>query len=119
MNTKQLAKQLFDSTAAWGAALLLGVVAATIDLRADSRVPYIALLVSSTLILTLCQPRWAWRWLVVALCEPVLVLLTGHWGPYRFDRFDVFYGVVPAAVGILMGLIIRRSVTHAGRLGHS
>lgn len=93
----------------WLSALLLGIVSAVIDLHSPNRRPYIFLLFCSALILALWQPKWPWRWtLAVGLCLPAFVLLTGDWGPYALDRFDVFYGIPPAAAGTICGASMRR-----------
>jgi hypothetical protein len=34
--------------------------------------------------------------------------LRGNWGPYSVDRFDVVYGLVPATLGTLGGIVLRR-----------
>jgi hypothetical protein len=92
----------------WLTALFLGIVSATIDLRSANRWPHILLLFCSALALALWEPKWAWRWaLAVGLCLPTFVLLTRDWGPYAVDQFDVFYGIVPAAVGTVCGAAMR------------
>jgi hypothetical protein len=61
------------------------------------------------LILAYWQPKWAWRWtFLLAAGLPAFVLVTKNWGPYSVDRFDVFYGLVPAALGTLAGILLRR-----------
>jgi hypothetical protein len=49
--------------------------------------------------------------LLAALVLPSLVLLSGDWGPYRKDQFDVFYGLLPSGLGTLLGLGLRKAAS--------
>ncbi len=105
MTTIEVLKRMFADRWTWFAAFLLGIISAAIDLHSGNRWPYIILLFCSALILTLWQPKWPWRWTAtVTLCLPIAVLVVRDWGPYAVDQFDVFYGIVPAAVGTFAGL---------------
>ncbi len=109
MSARTFFGRLFDARAAWVTGGLLSLTAALIDLRAGSRLPY---LVATCLIafgLAYTQPKWAWRWtLLVALMLPAVVLVSNRWGPYAIDRFDVFYGLAPAALGTLVAVTWRK-----------
>jgi hypothetical protein len=50
--------------------------------------------------------------LLTGFVLPVFVLLSGDWGPYRVDQFDVFYGVLPAGLGTLVALGLREAVNY-------
>ena len=109
MTAIEVLKRSVQDQSAWFAALLLGMIAAGIDLHSGSRWPYIILLFCSGLLIAVCSPRWTWRWTItLGLSLPALVLLSGNWGPYSVDQFDVFYGFVPATLGTLVGLATRR-----------
>jgi hypothetical protein len=109
MTAIELLKKSVQDQSAWLAALVLGMIAASVDLHSGSRWPHIILLFCSGLLIAFCSPRWTWRWTItLGLSLPALVLLSGNWGPYAVDRFDVFYGFVPATLGPLVGLAIRR-----------
>ena len=87
----------------------LGLAAALIDLRSVTRWPYAISIGLIAFVLACWRPQWVWRWpLFVALVLPTFVLLSNRWGPYLVDRSDVFYGLVPAAVGTLLAIIGRR-----------
>jgi hypothetical protein len=108
MNANELIHTLFSDRPTWIAALAVGIVSSVVDLNSSTRWPYIALLFTFGLILTFWRPKWAWRWIaVLGLCLPAVVLFTNNWGPYTVDRFDVFYGLVPAIAGLLVGLALR------------
>jgi hypothetical protein len=108
MSSKELLEDLFSDRLPWAASLVFGTVSAVIDLHSSSRWPYIALLCVFGLTLACWQPKWAWRWIIpLSLSLPAVVLVTNSWGPYSIDRFDIFYGLVPATVGMLAGLIMR------------
>jgi hypothetical protein len=109
MTAIELLKKAGTDRWTWFTALLLGMVSAMVDLHSAHRWPLIFLLFCSALLLALWQPKWAWRWaFAVWLCLPTFVLLTRYWGPYAVDQFDVFYGIVPAAVGTICAAWMRR-----------
>jgi hypothetical protein len=109
MTAIELLKKAGTDRWTWFTAFLLGIVSAIVDLHSANRWPHIFLLFCSALLLALWRPKWAWRWaLAVGLCLPTFVLLTRDWGPYAVDQFDVFYGIVPAAVGTICGAAMRR-----------
>ena len=108
MSANELMRTLFMDRPTWIAGLAFGISSAFVDLNSSTRWPYIGLLFTFGLILTAWRPKWAWRWIaVLGLSLPAIVLLTNKWGPYSVDRFDVFYGLVPATVGSLAGLALR------------
>jgi hypothetical protein len=108
MSANELMRTLFMDRPTWIAGLAFGISSAFVDLNSSTRWPYIGLLFTFGLILTSWRPKWAWRWIaVLGLSLPAIVLLTNKWGPYSIDRFDVFYGLVPATVGSLAGLALR------------
>jgi len=112
MSVNELMRTLFSDRPTWAAGLAFGVASALVDLHSSTRWPYILLLGVFGLALGSWRPKWAWRWtFLLGLSLPALVLVTNKWGPYSVDRFDVFYGLVPAAVGTLAGLALR-SVSH-------
>ena len=109
MGLDELFHRVFSDRLTWAVGLVFGVLSALVDLHSATRWPHILLLCLFALILTSWQPKYAWRWtLLVALCLPVFVLVTDNWGPYSIDRFDVFYGLVPATFGTLAGLALPR-----------
>jgi hypothetical protein len=116
MTAKELVKKAVQDRWTWLTGVVLGTVSALIDLQSPTRWPHIALLLSSALLLALWRPDWAWRWaLAVSLCLPALVLLTDRWGTYAVDQFDVFYGIVPAAAGVIGGVCLRRMIDRMNR----
>jgi hypothetical protein len=116
MTTKELLKKAAQDRWTWLTGFVLGTVSALIDLHSATRWPHIFLLFGSALLLARWRPEWAWRWaLAVGLCLPALVLLTQQWGPYAVDQFDVFYGVVPAAAGVICGVCLRRIIDRMNR----
>ena len=124
MSASEFLANVFGNKLAWALGSVLTLGAALLDLRSATRWPYVIAVCGIALLLTLLQPRWAWRWtLLAALVLPAFVLLSGDWGPYRNDQFDVFYGVMPAGLGTLLGLGLRKAAsvvrhpptgTHAG-----
>jgi hypothetical protein len=116
MTVKELIKKAAQDRWTWLTGVVLGTISALIDLQSATRWPHIALLSISALLLALWRPDWAWRWaLALGLCLPALVLLTHQWGPYAVDQFDVFYGMVPAAAGVIGGVCLRRMVDRMNR----
>jgi hypothetical protein len=116
MTAKELLSKAARDRWTWLSGFVLGTLSALIDLNTATRWPHILLLFGSALLLARWRPEWAWRWaLAVALCLPTLVLLTGHWGPYAVDQFDVFYGIVPAAAGAICGICLRRIIERMNR----
>ncbi len=112
MSVRELLARVFDNRLGWVLGSVLGLGAALLDLRSTTRWPYAIVVCGIALLLTFVWPRWAWRWtLLAALVLPTFVVLSGDWGPYRVDQFDVFYGVVPAGVGTLLGLGLRKAVS--------
>jgi hypothetical protein len=108
MSANELNLTLFTDRPTWIAGLAFGLTSALVDLNSSTRWPYIGLLFTFGLILTSWRPKWAWRWIaVLALSLPAIVLITNNWGPYSLDRFDVFYGLVPATAGSLAGWAVR------------
>jgi len=107
MSAKELLRTLLSDRLTWAASLAFGIASAVVDLHSSTRWPYIVLLCAFGMILASWRPKWAWRWIIpLALSLPAVVLLTHYWGPYAVDRFDVFYGLVPAALGTLAGLAL-------------
>jgi hypothetical protein len=107
------ARLMVRDPAASCAGAVLGTLSAILDLQSATRMPYVLAVFACCLVLALWRPRWAWRWtLLISLALPVAVLVTGNWGPYTVDRFDVFYGVVPAMIGTLIGKIARPFIVH-------
>ena len=110
MGVREFLVNLFDSRWTWVAGSVLGLGTAILDLRSTTRWPYLTAVCGIAVMLTLLQPKWAWRWaLLAALYLPTFVLLSDNWGPYRVDRFDVFYGLVPAGLGTILGMALRRT----------
>jgi hypothetical protein len=110
MSTSEFIGNVFENWRGWllGTGLALG--AALLDLRSTTRWPHVTAMCLIPLFLTLVWPKWAWRWtLLVALVLPTFVLLSNEWGPYSQDRFDVFYGLVPAALGTFGGTLLRKA----------
>jgi len=96
------------SQLAWALGAVLGLGAALLDLHSSTRWPYAISMFGIALLLTLIEPKWPWRclcWLhwfcLHSCCSPTT-------GAYQIDRSDVFYGLVPAALGALLGLGARR-----------
>jgi hypothetical protein len=109
MTAKDFLNRMFTERLAWAAGIAGGMLCAFVDLQSPTRWPYILLLASFGLILASWHPKWAWRWtFLLAGGLPAFVLVTNHWGPYSMDRFDVFYGLVPATLGTLGGIVLRR-----------
>jgi hypothetical protein len=109
MTAKELLNRMFSERLAWAASVAGGMLSAFVDLQSATRWPHILLLCSFGVILAYWKPKWAWRWtLLLTVGLPAFVLVTKNWGPYSVDRFDVFYGLVPAALGTLAGILLRR-----------
>ena len=109
MTAKEFLNRMFSDRLAWAASIAGGILSAFVDLQSATRWPHILLLCSFGVILAYWKPKWAWRWtFLLAVGLPVFVLVTKNWGPYSVDRFDVFYGLVPAALGTLAGIVLRR-----------
>lgn len=108
MSVNEWMRTLFSDRPTWVAGLAFGLASALVDLHSSTRRPYIGLLCAFGLTLASWRPKWAWRWtLLLGLSLPAVVLVTNNWGPYSVDRFDVFYGLVPATLGTLAGLALR------------
>jgi hypothetical protein len=113
MTVKDFLNRLFTEPLVWAASIAAGILSAFVDLQSATRWPHVLLLASFGLILACWQPKWAWRWtLLLAAGLPAFVILTKNWGPYSVDRFDVFYGLVPATLGTVGGMLLRR-VSHS------
>lgn len=109
MGVKELMCTLLSDRPAWVTGLAFGVASALVDLHSSTRWPYIVLLSAFGATLASWRPKWAWRWtFLLGLSLPSVVLVTNNWGPYLVDRFDVFYGLVPATLGTLAGLALRK-----------
>ena len=109
MSSREMARNLFEGGPAWAVGAGLGLAAALMDLRSGTRWPYVISVGLIAFVLTGWRPKWPWRWaLLVAFMLPLLVLVSDRWGPYSADRLDVFYGLVPAALGTLAALSWRR-----------
>ena len=107
MSANELLRTLFSDRMTWAASLAFGIASAVVDLHSATRWPYMSLLCAFGVTLACWRPKWAWRWIIpLALSLPAVILITNHWGPYAVDRFDVFYGLVPAALGTLAGLAL-------------
>jgi hypothetical protein len=110
MSMREFVAKLFDDPLAWALGSVFGVGAALLDLHSGTRRPYLIAVCAIAFLLTLFRPWWTWRWtLLAALVLPAFVLLSGDWGPYRVDQFDVFYGVLPAGLGTLGALGLRKA----------
>jgi hypothetical protein len=111
MTAKEFLNNVFGDRWTWAVGIALGILSAVVDLRSETRWPYSILMISFSFALAYWQPRWAWRWpFLVACCLPVVVLATWNWGPYQADQFDVFYGLLPAAIGAVIGVLMRRGI---------
>jgi hypothetical protein len=122
MSVREFLRSVFDNQLGWVFGSVLGLGAALLDLRSATRWPYVIAVCGIALLLTLFWPRWAWRWaFLAALVLPTFVLLSGEWGPYRTDQFDVFYGLLPAGLGTLLGLALRKAASfrRSTPTGHS
>jgi hypothetical protein len=120
MSVREFLASVFDNQLGWVLGSMLGLGAALLDLRSVTRWPYVIAECGIALLLTLFWPRWAWRWpLLIALILPTFILLSGNWGPYRTDQFDVFYGVLPAALGTLVGFGLRKAARFWRSTSHS
>ena len=109
MTVNEFVRTLFSDRPTWAVGLTLGITSALIDLRSSTRWPYVVLLCTSGVVLAFWRPKWAWRWpLLLGLSLPSVVLVTNNWGAYVVDRFDVFYGLVPSALGAISGLLLRK-----------
>jgi hypothetical protein len=116
MTAKEVLKKSAGDRWTWLTAFVLGTASALIDVHSATRWPHIFLLFASGLALACWRPEWAWRWaLATALCLPAWVVLTHFWGPYATDQFDVFYGIVPATVGVICGVCSRWIMDRMGR----
>jgi len=116
MTACEFLKNVFGDRGIWATGLALGSLAAVLDLHSETRWTYSIMMAAGALTLACWQPRWAWRWPIpVACCLPAVVVAARNWGPYLADPFDVFYGLVPAAIGAAMGVVLRRG---AHRLRH-
>jgi len=110
MGVREFLAGVFDNPFVWVLGSVLGVGASVLDLRSSTRWPYLIAVSGIALLLTLLQPRRAWRWaLLSAMVLPTFVLLSDDWGPYRLDQFDVFYGLIPAGLSTLAGLGLRKA----------
>ena len=119
MSAREFFRNLFEGGPAWAAGGALGLAATLIDLRSATRWPYAISMCLIAFVLACWRPQWVWRWpLLVALVLPTFALLSNRWGPYLVDRSDVFYGLVPAAVGTLLALTWRRVRNRAHRASH-
>lgn len=113
MSIREFLADVFENPLVWALGSVLGVGAALLDLHSITRWPYVISVFGIALLLTFFRPRRAWRWtLLAALVLPAFVLLSGDWGPYRVDRFDVFYGVLPAGLGTLAALGFRKAAKY-------
>ena len=110
MSVREFLGSVFDNQLGWVLGSVLGLGAALLDLRSATRWPYLIAVCGIALLLALLWPRWAWRWTALAaLVLPTFVLISSEWGPYKTDQFDVFYGVLPAGLGTLLGLGLRKA----------
>lgn len=111
MSMREFLAKVFADPLAWALGGVFGVGCALLDLHNETRWPHVIAVFGITFLLTLLRPRWAWRWIfLAAVALPVFVLLSGDWGPYNVDRFDVFYGVLPAGLGTLIALGLRKAI---------
>jgi hypothetical protein len=76
----------------------IGMVAAVMDLSIGSRIPMILIVGTASFVLAARAPWAAWRWpLLIGGMLPLIILLTGHPGPYAYDGGDQWYcGVISA-----------------------
>ena len=105
MSAREFGRTLFDDGPAWATGAALGLTAALIDVHSATRWPYAISMFTIALALSRWRPKWVWRWtLLAALVLPAYVWASNQWGPYSVDRLDVFYGLVPAALGTLTAI---------------
>lgn len=113
MSVREFLANVFADPLAWALGGIFGAGAALLDLHNETRWPHMIAVSSIALLLTAFRPRLAWRWtLLAAFVLPAFVLLSGDWGPYRVDQFDVFYGLVPAGLGTLLAVGLRKALDH-------
>lgn len=90
-------------------AAALGLSAAVVDLTVTSRIPLLLLLGLGSLALGMKVPQGAWRWPVLTGgMLPLVILVTGHWGPYANDRGDAWYALVLSLFGTFVGVATAR-----------
>jgi len=90
---------------------VLGLIAAAIDLHADSRHALRLLLGLGCFGMGFAAPRGAWRWgLLAGLGLPLLAAISGPQGPYAFDRGDVWFPLPPAVALAVAGALAASSV---------
>jgi hypothetical protein len=108
MSIREFLSNLFEDRLTWGFGALLGLAVALADLQSATRWPFVVSVCIVALALSLLAPKWPWRWtLLTSLVLPVYVAITNTWGPYEYDRFDVFYGMLPATLGTFTGAGLR------------
>lgn len=98
---------------AYKAALILGVVAATVDLLVGPVQVASALIVIFAFMLALAYPTRAWQWAVlVGIITPFAHLIAGQLGyanPARPDNFYISYlSLIPAFIGAYSAVLLRK-----------
>lgn len=101
------------TAAAYNTALILGVVAATVDLLVGPVQVASALIVIFTFVLALAYPENPWQWAVlVGIFVPIGHLIAAQFGyanPARPDNFYVSYlALIPAFIGAYSAALLRR-----------
>lgn len=102
-------QEVLSSPLTSATAILCGAVATGLDLQLSSRLPYtLSLFLFAAALAAIHRHRWI-RWsLLPASILPIVILITGEWGPYVRDRADAFYGIVPAFLGAALVRFITR-----------
>jgi hypothetical protein len=86
-------------------AVIFGISAAYIDLHTATRIPLQIILIACGLLIALFGASRAMLALPALLASrALLVVCLGFPPPYSIDRMDVFYSVVPIAIGACAGL---------------
>lgn len=97
-----------------GVAVLLGLLATSIDLAAPSRTPALVLVLGASLVLGVARPAAAWRWgILLAGILPLVCVVGGFPAPYAHDRGDIWFLLVPSVVLGTAGSQLRRRLTRS------
>ena len=93
------------------AAVVVGIVAGTVDLIIASRLPMMLAVSVAGVMLGIRHPRAAWRWpLLTGGMLPALIAVTGFAGPYAFDRADQWLAPTLALISTIIGVACGRGV---------
>ena len=107
---------------AYNAALILGVIAATVDLLVGPVQVAAALIVIFAFLLALAYPTRAWQWAVlVGIITPFAHLIAGRLGyanPARPDSFYISYlSLIPAFIGAYSAVLLRKFAARQEKRG--